>query len=991
MIKQTRKRGLALALCLALGLTLLPAPALAAELPEEPEVQTEAAQGTGAEEEAASSADTAAEPDSAQEQAEENAPEAAQPTEEAPAETDPADAGDADAAAESSAATSPEEEERPAETEWVEVNDPTEVTAFVWDNWSDDYFEEAVVDPKRERVTVDGEKTTVEDAFGAEAAEADILDSVSAAEDYFDETPYEAEKQRDGTVTVTAPYQTCRIVVNASSLVEDYGAETILVYEEYDEYVLQFSDEEATQSAYEKISARYGSSCYLDEVFSAEEALTEDGSDSYTAYSWGADYMGMTELKNSATVSGAVTVAILDTGCDTDNWFFEGRTFSEKSYDFSNETAGTAGMVDSAGTSTGHGTHVAGIVTDCTPENVELMILRVFDDNGKCVQSVAQNALRYALENGADVINLSLGGYLSDSTMAAWEKILQTAPEKGATVVCAAGNVTTNGHEVTYPGTSEYTVTVSNLTRSEALASSSCYGTAVDFCAPGSSIVSAKNGGAAGETKTMSGTSMAAPHVTAAFAWLRLLHPEASSEEIYQLAKDCAVDLGETGKDEQFGWGYLYLGNEPEITCMLSRKSYTYTGEACTPAVAVEMDGETLTEGTDYTLSYADNVEPGTASVTVTVPVEGESAVKRTLFFTIRKRQPVVSVSPSRVTLYVGESTQLQVSTKSEGALFYDTDDSEIADVDENGLVTAAGAGTTTITVTAEESDHDEEVYDTVEVTVKLLDTPELTAGANTAKGIQVKWKAVENAARYRVFRKTANGWKRLGDTVSASWTDTTAKAGTTYTYTVRCVTSDGAHYASSYSRTGITARRLLAPKVTLSNGRSGIAVKWSKSAGADSYDLYRRTGSGSWKKLKSGVSSASYTDTGAVNGRTYSYRVVARNRKTGSVSRYSSAGTLYRLGGSSVTRVKNKAKRKLCLQWQRSSSASGYQVQYGVCSDFSGAKTVTVKSGSKHCKTLTNLKKGKRYYVRVRCYRTVSGKKVYSAWSTVKSLKITK
>ncbi len=69
-----------------------------------------------------------------------------------------------------------------------------------------------------------------------------------------------------------------------------------------------------------------------------------------------------------------------------------------------------------------------------------------------------------------------------------------------------------------------------------------------------------------------------------------------------------------------------------------------------------------------------------------------------------------------------------------------------------------------------------------------------------------VKWEAVSGAARYRVFRKTADGsWSTLGATTSTSYTDTTAQAGVTYYYTVRCITADGSSYTSGYDTAGLS------------------------------------------------------------------------------------------------------------------------------------------------------------------------------------------
>ena len=80
---------------------------------------------------------------------------------------------------------------------------------------------------------------------------------------------------------------------------------------------------------------------------------------------------------------------------------------------------------------------------------------------------------------------------------------------------------------------------------------------------------------------------------------------------------------------------------------------------------------------------------------------------------------------------------------------------------------------------------------------------------------------------------------------------------------------------------------------------------------------------------------------------------------------------------------------RKITLKWKKQTKqVSGYQIQYGTKKDFSGAKALTVKGAQSSKKTIKNLKAKKNYYVRIRTYKTVNGKKYYSAWSKSKKVK---
>ena len=90
-------------------------------------------------------------------------------------------------------------------------------------------------------------------------------------------------------------------------------------------------------------------------------------------------------------------------------------------------------------------------------------------------------------------------------------------------------------------------------------------------------------------------------------------------------------------------------------------------------------------------------------------------------------------------------------------------------------------------------------------------------------------------------------------------------------------------------------------------------------------------------------------------------------------------------------TSATNVATRKMALKWVKRTNATGYVIQYSTSSTFAGAKTVRIGKYTTVATTISNLVKGKKYYVRIKTYRTVSGTKYYSGWSTVMSVKITK
>ncbi len=91
------------------------------------------------------------------------------------------------------------------------------------------------------------------------------------------------------------------------------------------------------------------------------------------------------------------------------------------------------------------------------------------------------------------------------------------------------------------------------------------------------------------------------------------------------------------------------------------------------------------------------------------------------------------------------------------------------------------------------------------------------------------------------------------------------------------------------------------------------------------------------------------------------------------------------------LSSVANAAGKKMKVKWSKNSKATGYQIQYAASSKFTNTKTVEITAKNTTSKTITKLTKNKKYYVRVRAYKTETGKKYYSAWSAKKSVTIKK
>lgn len=188
-----------------------------------------------------------------------------------------------------------------------------------------------------------------------------------------------------------------------------------------------------------------------------------------------------------------------------------------------------------------------------------------------------------------------------------------------------------------------------------------------------------------------------------------------------------------------------------------------------------------------------------------------------------------------------------------------------------------------------------------------------------------------------------------------------------------------------------LTTVKLTTPGLSgTSNSPAGIVFKWKKAANASGYKIYRRTGNSSkWVNIAtvSGSNTLVYTDGSVKSGTMYTYTV--RAYKGSALSAYNKNGSrIVRLTAPVQYKPSSKAFGKLTVRWKKAAGASGYQIQYAASRSMRGARTV---STSALTRTLSGLKKGSTYYVRIRAYKKVSGKTYYGAWSSVKNAKVRK
>lgn len=266
------------------------------------------------------------------------------------------------------------------------------------------------------------------------------------------------------------------------------------------------------------------------------------------------------DLAHVHTLGAGITVAILDTGIDPNHPNLT-LAISPAAYDFVDNDANPMdeqngldedgdGYIDEVA---GHGTHIAGIVRTVAPE-AAILPLRVLNSDGMGDSFTVAQAIWYAVENGADVINLSLSTVTPSSLL---QDAVDGAIANGVVVVAAAGNT---GRDVPqYPAAFDCVISVTSTNRGGLLEPYASYGEWVNIAAPGKRVLSSYlDGGYA----WWSGTSMAAPLVTGQVALLKGYDTTLSIQEIGNLISATANNLDGRNADYTglMGQGQIDIG-----------------------------------------------------------------------------------------------------------------------------------------------------------------------------------------------------------------------------------------------------------------------------------------------------------------------------------------------------------------------------------------------------------------------------------------------
>ena len=361
--------------------------------------------------------------------------------------------------------------------------------------------------------------------------------------------------------------------------------------------------------------------------------------DPLLAQQWGLFAIGADHVWTTTTGQGVI-VAVVDSGSgphpDLAENLLPGRSI-----------IGTVESQDGRDIdASGHGTHVAGIIAAVANNgiggsgvapNAKILPIQVLDQAGQGDARDVAAGVRFAADNGARVINLSLGGATESSSLT---QAITYANDKGVLVVAAAGNGGA-ADKPKWPASLDLTLAVTAVDQANNATSFDQRGDYIDLSAPGANIVST----AKGDYVTLSGTSMAAGFVAGAAALLFAAEPRVTNAQVRDILLRTASDIGEPGRDVTFGAGLI------NMVAALAELQRMYPPIAAPQLAAVGHVGETLVANLEL-ISDVNGVKwfrcDSVGPAAIEIPADCLPIAKAT------KRQYITTQADARHTIRVG-------------------------------------------------------------------------------------------------------------------------------------------------------------------------------------------------------------------------------------------------------------------------------------------------------------------------------------------------
>lgn len=299
----------------------------------------------------------------------------------------------------------------------------------------------------------------------------------------------------------------------------------------------------------------YAEPDYIYSAYRVEQAPTSASlipDDEQYDLQWGLEQIRAPEAWAISTGSDEVVIAIVDTGVELNHSDLAAKIVTGNTF---------VRRTSSANDDSGHGTHVASVAAGQSNNqtgvagvswHARIMPVKVLNRFGFGRTSDIANGIEWAVNNGADIINLSLGGSEPSNRL---RQAVEYADDHGVLVIAAVGNEYQSGSPISYPAAYDTVLAVGASDRNDRHADEfSSSGSYLDVVAPGEDI----QGAFLNDTyESYTGTSMASPSVAGLAALLLAVDPDFTTTELMSLIRDTAFDLESSGWDELTGYGRI--------------------------------------------------------------------------------------------------------------------------------------------------------------------------------------------------------------------------------------------------------------------------------------------------------------------------------------------------------------------------------------------------------------------------------------------------
>jgi len=415
---------------------------------------------------------------------------------------------------------------------------------------------------------------------------------------------------------------------------------------------------------------------------------------------------------------------------------------------------------------------------------------------------------------------------------------------------------------------------------------------------------------------------------------------------------------------------FRIIGKDINNTTITCTESQQYTGSSIIPKITVKDEDLFLEERRNYLVSYENNINAGIATATIT-GIGNYTGSKIINFTIIKATYDMSNVQFNNVTTTYDRNVHSIEATGLPNGVTVSYENNEKTNVGKYEVIAKFTGDTNN--------------YETIE-----NKTATLTINAKDLSKTKISIDSLEkkytgNEIKPKVAVKDGNIILKNGTDYIASYKNNINTGKATIT-----ITGKGNYVGTKVITFNIIPSQVMNLKLK-SQKKNEITLQWSKNDGnVSGYKVYKYNSKTKKWNYAGKTSNTNYTIKKLAAGTTYKYRVSAYKTIDGTqyFGSYSSTLTASTLPSTTkITKLVTKNK-KVTIKWNKVSNATGYEIYMSTRKNkgYSKIKNITKKATVSYTKG--NLKKNKTYYFKIRTYRTVNGKKVYSSYSNIKSIK---